>query len=202
MNRGVTRLSTLQEKKSLLDLLPDQGAWSEEAYLWLTDHSSRLVEFSDGFLEWLPMPTDRHQAILGFLYLTFHLFVAPRGGNVQFAPLRVRIRAGKFREPDLLLLLDARDPRRQNRFWTGADLVLEIVSKDHPERGLIQKRHEYAEAGIPEYWIVNPQTDTILVFHLRGKKYLKAGEFARGAKAISSLLPDFSVDVAKVLDAE
>jgi Uma2 family endonuclease len=185
-----------------MELLPDQGAWSEDDYLWLTDHTSRLVEFSDGFLEVLPMPTDRHQAILGFLYLTFHLFMLPRGGKVQFAPLRLRLWAGKFREPDLLLLRDARDPRRQNRFWTGADLVLEIVSKDHPERDLIDKRHEYAQAGIPEYWIVNPLTETILILRLRGKRYQKPEEFARGSKAASHLLADFFVEVDKVFDAE
>jgi hypothetical protein len=104
MSRSAARLSAFQEKKQLTQLLPDQGAWSEEEYLWLTDHSSRLVEFSDGFVEVLPMPTDRHQAILGFLYLTFHLFLYPRGGKVRFAPLRLRLWAGKFREPDLLLL--------------------------------------------------------------------------------------------------
>ncbi len=38
--------------------LPPQGAWSDEAYLWLTDHSRRLIEFTDGWLEELPMPTS------------------------------------------------------------------------------------------------------------------------------------------------
>jgi Uma2 family endonuclease len=202
MSRSAARLPAFQEKKMLMQLLPDQGAWSEEGYLWLTDHSSRLVEFSDGFLEVLPMPTDRHQAILGFLYLSFHLFLFPRGGKVRFAPLRLRLWAGKFREPDLLLLRDATDPRGQDRFWTGADLVLEIVSKDHPERDLIQKRHEYARARIPEYLIVNPLKETILVFRLKGKNYQKPGQFARGAKAVSHLLPDFSVEVDEVFDAE
>ena len=102
----------------------------------------------------------------------------------------------------MLLLRNARDPRGQDRFWTGADLVLEIVSKDHPERDLIQKRHEYARAGIPEYWIANPSTETILVFRLKGKTYQKAGQFTRGAKATSHLLPDFSVVVSEVFDAE
>jgi hypothetical protein len=44
----------------LLDLLPRQGHWSEEHYLWLTDHSTRLIEYTDGYLEVLPMPTDEH----------------------------------------------------------------------------------------------------------------------------------------------
>jgi Uma2 family endonuclease len=196
------RVGTLSPKEALLDLLPDQGSWGEEEYLWLTDHSARLVEFTDGYLEVLPMPTDRHQAILGVLYLAFHLYFAQLGGKVQFAPLRLRLRPGKFREPDLLLLRKARDPRRQNRFWTGADLVLEIVSEDHPQRDLTQKRHEYAQAKIREYWIVNPLTETILVYELSGKKYKRAGQFARGARATSPSFPDFFVDVAQVFDAE
>jgi Uma2 family endonuclease len=202
MSRSAVRASPAHQKKALLELLPDQGAWSDEQYLWLTDHTNRLVEFSDGFVEVLPMPTDRHQSLLKYLFLAFHGFLAPLGGNVQFAALRLRLRAGKFREPDLLLVLDAKDPRRQNRFWIGADLVLEVVSEDHPERDLVQKRHEYAEAQIPEYWIVNPLTETVLVYPLKGKKYPKAKTWGRGTSAVSFLLPDFSVSVDEVFDAE
>ena len=81
----------------------------------------------------------------------------------MFAPLRLRIRPGKYREPDLLLLLAASDPRGQNRFWEGADLALEVVSEDKPERDLVGKRADYAEGKVPEYWIVNPLTETITV---------------------------------------
>lgn len=196
-------LSASQEWKEFLEeILPSQGGWSEEQYLVLTDSTNRLIEFTDGFLEPLPMPTDRHQSILKFLFLLFHHFIDPRGGKVQFAPLRLRIRTGKFREPDLLLLLIAKDPRRQDRFWTGADLVLEIVSPEKPERDLIQKRAEYAEARVPEYWIVNPQTETITVLRLEGGAYVETGHFQRGQVAVSVLLAGFSVDVAAVFDAD
>src|SRR5258708_38662163 len=88
---------TAQQWKDLLEeLLPPQGSWTEEEYLVLTDHRNRLVEFTDGFLEVLPMPTDKHQGILGFLYLVFFNFVEPRGGTVRFSPLRLQIRPGKF----------------------------------------------------------------------------------------------------------
>lgn len=202
MSRSAVTTSPAQHKKLLLDLLPDQGNWSEEEYLWLTDHSSRLVEFSDGYLEVLPMPTDRHQSILEFMFLLFHEFITRRGGKVHVAVLRLRLRAGRIREPDLLLLLDAKDPRRENRLWNGADLVLEVVSKDHPQRDLIQKRHEYAQAKIPEYWIVNPLTETILVYRLKGKKYLQAGRFGRGTQAVSPLLSGFSANVTDVFDVD
>src|SRR5438105_15423672 len=87
-----------QEWKDLLEeILPPQGQWSEEEYLTLTDHRNRLVEFTDGFLEAVPMPTDKHQTLLQFLFVAFfHFIEGARGGNVQFAPLRLRIRPGKF----------------------------------------------------------------------------------------------------------
>src|SRR2546421_12353903 len=113
-----------QWKDFLSEILPPQGRWSEEKYLVLTDHATRLIEFTDGFLEALPLPTDRHQSILGFLFVSFAQFFDSRDGRVRFAPLRLQVRPGKFREPDLLLLLSARDPRWQDRFWLGADLVL------------------------------------------------------------------------------
>src|SRR5271156_5858591 len=136
-----TTLPASQEWKDVLEeLLPPQGRWSEEEYLVLTDHRNRLVEFTDGFLEVLPMPTDKHQSLLKFLFLAFYGFVESRGGKVHFAPLRLQIRPGKFREPDLQLLLSATDSRRQNRSWLGADLALEVVSEEKPERDLVEKR--------------------------------------------------------------
>ncbi|HEV3447397.1 MAG TPA: Uma2 family endonuclease, partial [Gemmataceae bacterium] len=163
-----TDVSSQEWKDLLEEILPPQGQWSEEEYLTLTDHRNRLVEFTDGFLEAVPMPTDKHQTLLKFLFVAFfHFIEGARGGSVQFAPLRLRVREGKFREPDLLLLLSAADPRRQDRFWVGADLALEVVSEDKPERDLVDKRGDYAEARVPEYWIVNPQAETITVLHLR-----------------------------------
>jgi Uma2 family endonuclease len=185
----------------LQEILPPQGEWSEEEYLVLTDHRSRLVEFTDGFLEVLPVPTDEHRSLLKFLFLAFFGFFERGGGTVQFAPLRLRVRPGKFREPDLLVILSAADSRRQNRFWDGADLTVEVVSEDKPERDLIDKRGDYAEARVPEYWIVNPQTQTITVLRLIGDAYQEAGVYRRGQSATSVLKPEFSVLVDHVFDS-
>jgi Uma2 family endonuclease len=147
------------------------------------------------------MPTLAHQLILLFLYRAFFADSDPRGGIVVIAPLRLRIREQKFREPDLLLLLSSKDERGQNRFWRGADLALEVVSKDKPERDLVDKRGDYAEGGVPEYWIVNPQTETVTVLQLRARVYEEAGIYRRGEAARSVLRPEFSIAVADVFDA-
>ncbi|MEI7643640.1 MAG: Uma2 family endonuclease [Chloroflexales bacterium] len=179
-----------------------QGLWTEEIYLRLTDHSNWLIEFTDGYMDFLPMPTDKHQAILRFLFRLFDALMVQTGGTAFFAALRLQIRPRMYREPDLLLLLAKDDPRRQNRFWLGADLVVEIVSPDDPERDLVEKVADYAEANIPEYWIVNPNTATISVLRLEGDAYVAHGVFGRGENATSALLPGFTVDVSAALDAE
>ena len=184
-------------------LFPAQGEWSEDDYLRLTNYTRHLVEFRDGHIEVLPMPTDEHQRIVLFLYRAMYAFLATRAvGIVLVAPLRLRLHTGRYREPDLLLLLAADDERRGNQFWTGADLVLEVVSPDDPQRDLVRKRHEYARAGIPEYWTVNPATEQISVLRLEGDGYMEHGIFSRGMEATSVVLEGFTVAVASVLDAE
>ena len=185
----------------LREILPPQGAWSDEEYLWLTDRCGRLVEFTDGHVEELPMPTFTHQAILALLYRLFHAHAAPRGGVVLFAALRLRVREGKFREPDLLLLRDRSDARGRDRYWLGADLVAEVVSPDDPARDLVVKRADYAEAGIPEYWIVDPRDETVTVLALEGNEYVEHGVFAPGDTTTSPLLAGFAVDVTALFDA-
>ena len=114
-----TQLPSAQEWKEVLEqILPPQGEWTEEEYLVLTDHRNRLVEFTDGFLEVLPMPTDKHQGILGFLYLAFFNFIEPQGGKVRFSPLRLRIRPGKFREP--IFFFYFRRPIRAGKTGSGS----------------------------------------------------------------------------------
>ncbi len=124
-------------------------------------------------------------------------------GEVMFAPLRVQIRPGKYREPDIVFMLAEHSQRCGEEYWIGADLVMEIVSSDprSRERELANKRADYAEAGIPEYWIVDPVESRIEILRLEGAAYQTRGEFKRGQEAASILLQGFAVDVGAVLDA-
>jgi Uma2 family endonuclease len=160
-----------------------------------------LIEFTDGALEVLPMPTYKHQLISQFLLLALLAFLRPQGGIVVYAPLRLRLSNDRFREPDLMAAVDANDPRLENAYWLGADLVVEIVSVDDPERDTVVKRTDYAQGGIPEYWIVNPLDETVTVLRLEGKEYVEYGLFRRGDLALSMLLGGFAVSVDAIFDA-
>ena len=204
MTQATTAAATSQDALNVVlgGAMPSQGSWRDEHYLWLTDRTRRLVELTDGRVELLPMPTERHQIILLFLYRLFYaqVQIPPRGGVVVTSGLRMRVREGKFREPDLLLLRDRSDSRRQDRFWLGADLVVEIVSPDDPARDFVVKRADYAEASVPEYWIVDPEGETVTVLALAGDAYVEHGVFARGDTATSTLLDGVAVDVTALFE--
>jgi Uma2 family endonuclease len=159
-----------------------------------------LLEFADGFLEVLPMPTTYHQRVSAFLYKALDAWItAGQLREVLFAPLQVRLRKGKVREPDLVFMKSEHAARIRNQYWRRPDLVIEIVSPKNRRHDLVTKRDEYAEAGIPEYWIVDPQrkTITVLVLMPRAKTYSEHGTFTKGTRAASLVLPGFTVDVTE-----
>jgi Uma2 family endonuclease len=187
-------------------LFPAQGLWTEESYLALS--SNRLMELNDGCLEILSMPTYFHELIVEYLYDLLRVFVREQAlGKVMRAPLPIRLWPGQMREPDILFLR----PERLKRLATegnraqpdGADLVVEVVSPgpQNRERDLDVKRLEYARAGIAEYWIVDPELQTITVLELIGDAYQVAGEFGIVQSARSLLLPGFSVSVQATFEA-
>ena len=185
-------------------LYPPQGQWSEEQYLALTDHTRRLVEYTDGQIEVLSMPTIEHQLILKFLFLALNSFVeSQKLGEVLFAGTCVYIDPKKYREPDVVFCSTARRARSGTRYYDGADLVMEVVSDDptSQRRDREQKASDYAEGGVPEYWIVDPQLQKITVLRLQDDVYVEHGGFVPGETATSKLLPEFSVSVTEVFAA-
>jgi Uma2 family endonuclease len=180
-------------------LFPEQGNWSVEEYLDLP--GNRLVEFSEGYLEVLPVPTTSHQWILSFVLRLLDAFVTAHGlGLALPAGIRVQLWPRKFRQADIVFMLTAHRARVGEEYWTGADLVMEVVSAgpEDRRRDLVTKRREYARARIGEYWIIDPKLGQITVLRLRGKRYEVHGQFKGGDEATSRLLPGFQVNVASV----
>jgi Uma2 family endonuclease len=186
----------------IAQLFPVQGDWSEEEYFALPHN--RRAEYCDGRIEVLPVPTESHQDILIAFFEALRAFARPRQlGKVMLSGMKVRLRKGEYREPDVLFMLAKHAARRTNEYWEGADLVMEVVSDDpgSRKRDLQKKRRAYASARIPEYWIVDPKEETITVLRLRGRKYIVHGKCSRGQRAVSALLEGFGVDVSEVLSA-
>lgn len=202
MNGPTTDVATEREPAWDVALLfPPQGEWGEDDYLILTRSGNRLVELSDGTIEVLSMPTTSHQRIVAALYRLLAACVEPRRlGTLLFAPLRVRLWPGKIREPDLVFMRAEHADRIGEQVWQGADLVVEVVSRDDRRRDTDVKRSEYAAAGIPEYWIVDPDAGSVIVLCLAGvaaTTYAVDGTYTsgRGETIRSRVLPACAVPV-------
>jgi len=181
-------------------LFPPQGQWTEADYLSL--NTNHLVEFSAGVVEVPEMPTDRHQAIVAWLFSRLLAFAsASRLGTVRFAPLPVRLWPGKFREPDIVFMRTEHGDRIGEAYWGGADLVMEVVSPGTRRVDAVIKVREYAEAGLPEYWLIDPELETVTIHVLTGSSYGERVACRRGESASSKALPGFTVTVDEILDA-
>jgi Uma2 family endonuclease len=182
-------------------LFPDQGFWSEEDYFLLK--TNQLVELSDGQVEVLPVATRLHQAIVILMCNLLRAFVTnDQDATVLLAPFSVRLADGRLRQPDVLYMSGPNAFRCHERVWEGADLVVEVVSEDDRDRDLKVKKHEYALAGIPEYWIIDPELNEITVLALAATSYRVAGVYRQGEVAASVLLPGFVVDATAVFTAK
>jgi Uma2 family endonuclease len=185
-------------------LFPPQGRWTEEDFwnLERVREGNPRIELSRGRLEVLPVPTEIHQFILLFFYELLKAFTKVHApGTVLVAGTDVRLKKGNIREPDVVYMKVENARRRHQEYWDGADLVMEVVSpgpKDRKRDWEIKPR-EYARAGIPEYWIIDPQQKVIRVLTLRGKAYKVHGDFKPGTRATSVLLPGFAVEVDEAL---
>jgi Uma2 family endonuclease len=198
---------TASSKKPAWDvalLYPMQGQWTEDDYFALERHiGNRMIELTNGCLEFLPMPDMFHQDIVAFLFAAIATFLKEHAsGRVYFAPLPIRLWPGQIREPDIAYF-KLRRIKNKRKTPDGADLVMEGISPgdEARERDLEIKRREYAKAKIPEYWIVDPEMKTITVLTLSGKNYKVHGGYKAADQAGSKLLKGFKVAVSEVFAA-
>lgn len=162
---------------AILELFPGPGQWTEEDYLELSDRG-RLVELSDGDVEVLPLPTELDQLILMRLSAILFMFATENKlGDVRVAPLPVCLGPGKFREPDLIFM--SKDHKhRIGKYWGVPDLAVEILSESNAFHDRKIKRAEYEQAGVQEYWIIDPEAHTVEVIRFGNETRLLGGDDA------------------------
>lgn len=132
---------------------------SYEEYL-ATAGETRIVEWSDGeIIEYMP-PTIEHQNLTVFLVQLLGAFVAELDlGRVVVAPAEVKLwPGGPSREPDVFVVMKARLSDFDKWRFNGApDLVVEVVSPGSVREDRVRKFTEYEQAGVREYWLIDPR---------------------------------------------
>ncbi|MFQ6061882.1 MAG: Uma2 family endonuclease [Methanosarcinales archaeon] len=188
----------ISELAPVAELYPPQGQWAESDYFALPD-TNRYVELSEGRLIMPPHPTRSHQIAVEELYIRLRAFVWEHDlGEVHIAPLPVRLWPGKIREPDIFFIAKAHADRIGEQACGVPDLVMEVISPGTWDTDRGEKFFEYAQAGVREYWLVDPNKQRIEVYVLQGRVYELLERFKQGDVACSEVLSSFKVRVEDV----
>lgn len=175
--RRLEREPELQQHwAALFDVMdaPPRHLSYEEFLEWADEDT--LAEWEDGEVTMSSPASLQHQKIERFLLSIISCYVETYDlGEVIPAPFQMKLR-DTGREPDLLFVKQAHLDRLRSTYLEGAaDVVVEIVSPESQIRDRGAKFVEYEEAGIPEYWLIDPIRRWVECFQLGDEqRYLSA----------------------------
>ncbi len=171
-----------------------------EDYKNLPESETKRYELIEGELIMVPSPTFEHQDISANLEFALAKFVREHQlGKVLDAPLDVVLDDENVVQPDIIFISKARSQIIRKEAIHGApDLVIEILSPSTGERDRTVKKKLYARAGVTEYWLVDPEHQTIEVLTLKETGFERVALYHRDETLTSPVLPGLHIPLSDV----
>jgi len=169
-------------------------------YQLLPDDGKRY-EVIDGDLCMTFAPATRHQMIVTRLsHLLFNYLERNPIGTVLTAPCDVLLSDVDVLQPDLLVVLQDGLARITDKNVQGPpDLVIEILSPGTAGRDRDLKRKRYEHFGVREYWLVDPDQNTVEILRLEQHRFTRASLTSRPSQSSSPLLSNLMLDLGWIL---
>lgn len=162
-----------------------------------------IREILDGELFVAPSPVTKHQRIVRRLvYEIEHYLRSNPIGEVFDAPFDVVFSADNVCEPDVLFISDKRASIITRRNVQGApDFVIEVLSEFNRKNDEVSKLGIYDRFGVDEYWILDPEADTVRVYRRQGKRLAPVSQLTAAAHDVATtpILPGLTIDVSEVM---
>lgn len=141
-------------------------------------------------------PSRIHQEILAFIFKKISYFIDASNGSCRVYPVPFAVKlfqdSTTIVEPDISVICDPN--KLTDKGCSGApDWIIEIVSPSDPGHDFIYKLNLYANAGVREYWIVNPLNNTLFVYHLENNDF-KVSAYTFQDKVKVNIYDDFWID--------
>lgn len=179
---------------------PPQGQWTADDWEKLPDNG-RIYEIIGGHLYVAKSPSGFHQWII----MNFHDYVgapAKKAGLVYpyFAPIGVFMPDCEPVQPDYVIVLASHaDIIRDRRVYGVPDLILEVLSPGTADYDEGVKLQAYANAGVPEYVIIDPAKRTLTHYRLAEPgRYDKIGTYGESDTVTFACLPSISLHIANL----
>jgi len=182
-----------KEGKCVSMALTRENIYTEEDYENLSEDVR--AELINGQFFNMSAPNRIHQKILMFLSNKIANHINAKGGRCEVYPAPFAVRLFRDRktivEPDISVICDK--SKLTDRGCFGApDWVIEIVSPSNPGHDYVRKLNLYAEAGVREYWIVNPMTKLVYVYYFE-ENCFKAVAYPFREEITGNVFEDFEV---------
>ena len=173
-----------------------------EEFMALPEEEGKHYELIQGELVVNPAPVPRHQWIIGNLYYAFRTyFESHGGGRAYLSPVDVVLSSENVLEPDVVVLLADRMTLVGPKNLQGPpNIAIEVLSDGSRRKDEVTKRRLYERFGIDEYWIADPETETVKIYRRAGDVFDRAIEISTdtGGTITSPLLAGFALDVTNV----
>jgi Uma2 family endonuclease len=167
-----------------------------EEYYAIPEDGPRLEIINGVVYDMAAAPSPKHQIAVGVLYQRIREFLRQkRLGRVFLSPLDTEIDKRSVVQPDVQFFRAGRVGRWAGRrsFPEPPDFVAEVLSPTTATKDLTLKRDKYEKAGVREYWILDPETEEVVVFCLRDGSYQSVEP--AGPVVTSEVIEGFSMDV-------
>ena len=179
---------------------------SFEEYLAYDDGTDKLYELFNGELIEVPPESGKNVQIATFLLIQFASLIGYR--RVRGHGLELEVNGEpRNRYPDLTILREEHIEQLAKRntirlTMSPPLLVVEIVSPGELQRNrdYIAKRVQYQDCGIPEYWIIDPNTQTILILELSENTYQQVGSFGSKSQLLSPQFPTLDLTPEQIFE--
>ncbi len=177
---------------------------SFDEYLSYDDGTDKLYELFNGELIEVPPESGINVQIANRIFLVFALMLGT--DRVRGHGLELEVNGEpRNRYPDLTILREEHIQQLAKRntlrlTMTPPLLVVEVVSPGEIQRSrdYIAKRGQYQDCGIPEYWIVDPDAQTILVLELVNGIYIETGSFTDREPVQSPQFKELNLTAAQI----
>jgi Uma2 family endonuclease len=181
----------------------DSTRLTYEDYVLLPDDGKRH-EIIDGDHYVTPAPKTNHQSASINLSAAMHSFVKEHSlGIVLTAPSDVILSNENVVQPDVLFVSAARASIVTEDNIQGApDLIIEIISEGTRKKDEIIKRKLYERFGVTEYWLLDPELETVKIYHRAEEGYGRALELSKENDDVltTDLLPAFHLPLADIFE--
>ncbi|MCL2360954.1 MAG: Uma2 family endonuclease [Defluviitaleaceae bacterium] len=162
---------------------------------WAENERAELI---DGRIYMMATPSTRHQFVSGNMFGQLFNHLSGKKCRVYYSPFAVQLNDDTEVQPDLVVICDPN--KLTGRGCKGTpDLVIEILSPSTASHDMYTKFKLYLQAGVPEYWIVDPLENAITVHRLIENMYTTT-IFTENDTATISCLPGFEMDLAAVFE--